>query len=368
MPRILLVKTSSLGDVVHNLPVVADIRSHFPDAVIDWVVEENFADIPALHPGVQRVLPVAMRRWRRQLLRPSAWREIAAFRRALREVAYDAVIDTQGLLKSAVLTSLARGPSHGQDRATVRESFAARFYAHTYNVARGRHAVVRNRELAALALGYALPTTPPDYGIRTPVPPALFPAPVRRYGSPPDFHDCSAFTPHKGGGDLSGLPYVVCLHGTSRASKEWPERYWRELSERLANSGYAAIFPWGNETEKARAERLGSGDGSAIVLPRLGLRDLAAILGRAQAVVGVDSGLTHLACALDRPTVAIYTDTSPVLTGVYPRDPSRAVNLGEAASAPSLARGPRLGPIGEAGTTPTVDAVWSVLARWVPAP
>ncbi len=331
MPRILLVKTSSLGDVVHNLPVVADILTHFPDAGIDWVVEENFADIPALHVGVQRVLPVAMRRWRRQFFRPSAWCEIAAFRRALREQQYDAVIDTQGLLKSALLTSMARGPSHGQDRATAREPLAARCYAYTYNVTRGRHAVVRNRELAALALGYGSPTTPPDYGIQAPVSPTLTPT-------------------RQGGGDLFSRPYVVCLHGTSRASKEWPESHWRELSERLANSGYAAIFPWGNETEKARAERLGAGDGSSIVLPRLGLRDLAAILGRAQAVLGVDSGLTHLACALDRPTVAIYTDTSPVLTGVYPHDASRAVNLGKA------------------GTTPSVDAVWGVLARWVPAP
>lgn len=331
MPRILLVKTSSLGDVVHNLPVVADIRSHFPDAEIDWVVEENFADIPALHAGVRRVWPVAMRRWRRQFFRPSAWREIVAFRRALREVEYDAVIDTQGLLKSAILTSMARGPSHGQDRATAREPLAARFYSHTYNVARGRHAVVRNRELAARALGYGLPATPPDYGIQAPVPPTLT-------------------LPRKGGGDLFNRPYVVCLHGTSRESKEWPESHWRELVGRLAANGYAVLFPWGNDTEKARAGRLCAGDGSATVLPRLGLRDLAAILGRARAVIGVDSGLTHLACALDRPTVAIYTDTSPVLTGVHPRDRSRAVNLGEA------------------GTTPTVDAVWSVLARWTPAP
>ena len=330
MPRILLVKTSSLGDVVHNLPVVADIRSHFPGAEIDWVVEENFADIPALHPGVRRVWPVAMRRWRRQFFRPSAWREIAGFRRALREREYDAVIDTQGLLKSAILTSMARGPSHGQDRATAREPLAARFYTHTYNVARGRHAVVRNRELAAFALGYGLPTTPPDYGIQVPAPPSLT-------------------LPRKGGGDYFVRPYVVCLHGTSRESKEWPEDYWRELSKRLANSGYAALFPWGNNNEKARANRLCASGETAITLPRLGLRELAAILGRAQAVIGVDSGLTHLACALDRPTVAIYTDTSPVLTGVYPRDRSRGVNLGDA------------------GTTPTVEAVWNALAGWVPA-
>ena len=329
--KLLLVKTSSLGDVVHNLPVVADIRSRFPDAEIDWVVEESFSDIPALHAGVRRVFPVAMRRWRRRLWSPGTWNEIAGFRRQLRAQEYDLVIDTQGLLKSAILASMARGPSHGQDRATARESLAACFYAHTYNIVRSRHAVVRNRELVARALGYGLPTTPPDYGIQAPVPPALA-------------------LPRMGGGDLVDRPYVVCLHGTSRASKEWPEGHWRELISRLAANGYAAVFPWGDETEKSRAGRLCAGDGSAIVLPRLGLRDLAAIFGRAGAVVGVDSGLTHLACALNRPTVAIYTDTSPVLTGVYPRDPARAVNLGDT------------------GTIPTVDAVWNVVTQWTARP
>ncbi len=331
MKRILLVKTSSLGDVVHNLPVVADIRSHFQDAIIDWVVEEGFADIPAMHPGVRWVFPVAMRRWRRRLWSPGTWSEIAGFRRQLRAQEYDAVIDTQGLLKSALLTSMARGPSHGQDRATARESFAAHFYTHAHHIARGRHAVVRNRELVAQALGYASPASSPDFGIQAPALSALS-------------------LPRVGGRDLVDCPYVVCLHGTSRASKEWPEDHWRELVGRLAAKGYAAVFPWGNETEKARAERSCAGSGSTIVLPRLGLRDLAAILGRAQAVVGVDSGLTHLACALNRPTVAIYTDTSPVLTGVYPHDLSLAVNLGNT------------------GTIPTVDAVWNVLAQWTPAP
>ena len=331
MKRILLVKTSSLGDVVHNLPVVADIRSHHPDAIVDWVVEEGFAEIPALHPGVRNVFSVAMRRWRRSLWSPGTWREIAVFRRRVREQEYDAVIDTQGLFKSVLLTSMARGPSHGQDRATAREPFAARFYAHTHHIARGRHAVVRNRELVARALGYAPPESPPDYGIPAPALSALG-------------------LPRLGGGDLVDRPYVVCLHGTSRESKEWPENHWRELVGRLAVKGHAAVFPWGNETEKARAERLCANNGPAIMLPQLGLSDLAAILGRAQAVVGVDSGLTHLACALNRPTVAIYTDTSPVLTGVYPRDPLLAVNLGNT------------------GTIPTVDAVWNVLTRWTAAP
>jgi heptosyltransferase-1 len=327
MPRILIIKTSSLGDVVHNLPVVADILQHQPGTQIDWVVEEGFSDIPVLHPGVCRVLPVAMRRWRRTLWSPGTWGEIATFRRHVREQEYDAVIDTQGLLKSAILASMARGPTHGQDRAAARESLAARFYANSYPVARGRHAVIRNRELVAKALGIEPPSGPPDYGIEESARPL----------SPP----------REANAKFTDRPYAVFLHGTSRAGKEWPEHHWRELAGRLKASGLQVLLPWGNANEQARAGRIGSG-GLAVVLPRLGLRDLAAIMVRASVVIGVDSGLTHLACALDRPTAAIYTDTSPVLTGVYPRDASRAVNLG--------------GP----GRCPPVDDVWAALQPWLP--
>jgi heptosyltransferase-1 len=309
VPRVLLVKTSSLGDVVHNLPVIADILAHRPAAEFDWVVEEPFADIPRLHPRVERVIPVALRRWRRSLHRAAIWREISVVRRALRAQPYDLVLDTQGLVKSALLAKLAHGPVHGQDRGTAREPFAASFYDCAHHIARGRHAVVRNRELAARAFGYPLPGTPPDYGIRAPADPLPVELP----------RDC-----------------VVCLHGTSRDSKLWPEAHWIELSRGLLARGVTPLLAWGSEIERARAERIAAA-ASARVLPRLAIRDLAAVLGHARGVVGVDSGLTHLAVALDRPTVAIYTDTDPLLTGVHPRDPVRAVNLGNRGRMPSVA-------------------------------
>ncbi|MBI3897133.1 MAG: lipopolysaccharide heptosyltransferase I [Gammaproteobacteria bacterium] len=310
MPRILIIKTSSLGDVVHNLPIVTDLVAHVPGAQIDWVVEEGFTDIPALHPGVTRVIPVAVRRWRRRLWAPSTWREIGTLRKTLRTVRYDAVLDTQGLLKSAIIARLAGAPISGQNAATVRERNAARFYQRTYNVARGRHAVVRNRDLAAQAFGYALPTPPPDYGLRVPAEAAL-------------------------AGTLPAR-YAVCLHATSRDSKRWPDADWVALGHALMRQGLTPFFPWGGAHEQARARRLAEQVAGAVVAPRLRLRELATVLDRAAAVVGVDTGLVHLAAALGRPTVALYIDSSPHLTGLLPTNPASVVSLGGQGAPPNL--------------------------------
>jgi heptosyltransferase-1 len=309
MSRVLLIKTSSLGDVVHNLPVVADIHANAPDARIEWVVEEGFADIPRLHPGVSRVIPVALRRWRRRLWSPAAWREMRVLRQTLGRDHYDLIIDTQGLIKSALLARLAQGTRCGQDAASAREPLCARFYDRTYPVARGQHAVARNRELVAHAIGYAPPTAAPDYGIDAP----------REYTVP----------------DLTGN-FVVCLHATSRTSKLWPESHWIRLGAALRAAGLAMVLPWGNVVERTRAQAIASRVEGARVLPRLAIRDLAAVMGHARAAVGVDTGLVHLAVALGLPTVAIYTDTSPLLTGVYPANSARAVNLGNAGEVPAV--------------------------------
>lgn len=313
MPAILLVKTSSLGDVIHNLPIVADITRHVPQARIDWVVEEAFADIPALHPQIRHVIPVAMRRWRRRALDPATWREIADLRRRLTTEHYEPVLDTQGLLKSAVIARLANGLVAGQDARSAREPLAAWFYRRRYAIARGRHAVLRNRDLAAQTFGYALPDTPPDYGLRIPA----------------------------GLQSVRSLParYVVGLHGTSWPSKRWPESHWLELGRHLQDSGLPLLLPWGDAQERARAERLQAGlaDSVSVVLPELRLRELASVIGQATAVIGVDTGLVHLAAALGRPTVAIYIDSFPHLTGLLPTDTTRAVSLGGKGAMPAVA-------------------------------
>lgn len=302
MRRLLFVKTSSLGDVVHNCPAVSDAARAWPEAVIDWVVEEPFADVAALHARVRRVIPVAVRRWRGALWSARTWREIAAFRRALRAERYDRVIDTQGLLKSALLARAARGERHGMDAASAREPLAARFYDVRHPVAKGQHAVERNRQLTAAALG-APPGGPCDYGLRV-------------EGAPPL--------------DLRA-PYAVLLTMTSRADKLWPEERWAELGQRLADDGVRAVLPWGSAQEKARAERIAAKVRDAVVPPRMSVAQLARLLRGAKSVAGVDTGLTHLAAALDVPVVGIYLSTQARLTGLHAG--ARARNLAAADAA-----------------------------------
>ena len=297
MRAILLVKTSSLGDVVHNLPVVADIRSAFPEAEIDWVVERAFAAIPALHRAVRNVVPCELRRWRRALLRAETWAAWGRFRAELRSTRYDAIIDTQGLLKSALVARLACGERVGLDWRSSREPLRI-FYDRTFAVPWKLHAVERNRRLAGLALGYEV-SGEPDYGI----------------GCAPS---TAAWLPRG--------PYVVLLHATSRSPKLWPQSHWVALGERLAAAGFSLVLPGGTDEERARAQALANRMPSARAAPPLDLAPLAAVLAGASAAVGVDTGLTHLAAALGVPAVGIYGPTDPDLIGICAA--TRAVNLG----------------------------------------
>jgi heptosyltransferase-1 len=307
MLKLLIVKTSSLGDVVHNLPIINDIRSHFPDVEIDWVVEESFADIPKLHPAVNRVIPVAIRRWRKTLFSKKTWLEIKNLKRQLAAQSYDIVLDTQGLLKSAVLTSFSQGEKHGYAKDSAREPLASFFYDSKHQVARNRHAVVRNRMLAALALNYPVPDKLPDYGIRA-----------------------STAT------NLSlKTPYIIGLHGTSRDSKLWPTEYWVSLGQELARQKINLVLPWASSAELQRAQHIASVLSNATVLPKQSIGQLAAITSQAQAAIGVDTGLSHLSVALNIPTIAIYTDTNPALTGVYAGAYAPAINLGNINNTPS---------------------------------
>lgn len=304
--RILLVKTSSLGDVIHNLPVASDIRRALPDARIDWVVEEGFAEIPRLHPAVAEVVPVAVRRWRKSLLCPATWRDIGAFRRLASAASYDAVVDTQGLVKSALLAAQARGPKLGYAPDSAREPLATRFYDRRLTVPRDLHAVERNRRLAGAALGYGLDGLPLDYGIAAP---AL---------------------------DAEWLPandYAVLLTATSRADKEWPEENWQALGATLIATGLRCVLPGGSAAERGRAARIAHGLGHAVAAPAMNLTQLAGLLAGARLVVGVDTGLVHLAAALGRPTLAIYCASDPVLTGVLGSAPYR--NLGGMGAPPT---------------------------------
>ena len=313
--RILLVKTSSLGDVIHNLPVVSDVRKVFPQAQIDWLVEESFAEIPMLHSGVRAVIPVALRRWRKSLLKADTWQEMRRFYAALRRESYDVVIDTQGLLKSALLTRLARGRRAGYAVASAREPVAALFYNATFVVAKDQHAVQRNRKLAAAAMGYALSdVSAPDYGL---VISALSETPVT--------HDAKKT--------------VLLLTATSGADKLWPEAHWQALGCAFAARGLTCLLPSGNRLERARAIRLAQTIPGAVALPPLSLRELASYCAAAQLVVGVDTGLVHLAAAVGRPTLALFCASNPDLTGVLTAEgfTNPAINLGRQGVPPSVA-------------------------------
>ena len=318
-PRILFVKTSSLGDVVHNCPAVTDVARHVPGAVIDWVVEESFAEVVALHPHVRRVIPVAIRRWRGAALGAQTWSEFRAFRAALRSERYDAVIDSQGLIKSALIAAFAIGPKHGFDSASMREPFAARLYGARHAVSAALHAVERNRWLAAAALGYRA-EGPCDYGLRvTSEPPAPGLATASSSASP---------------------PYAVLLTMTSRDDKLWPEEHWRSLGGALANRGVHSVLPWGTEEERHRCARIATAIPGAVVPRRMSLTELASLLREARCVVGVDTGLAHLAAALDLPVVGLYCGSDPVLTGLHPgglHGGNRVRSLGRRGAPPAVA-------------------------------
>ncbi len=286
--RVLVVKTSSLGDVLHTLPALTDASRALPDLRIDWVVEEAFGEVPGWHPAVERTIPVANRRWRR---RPYGLLtgEGLAFWHRLRRRHYDLVIDAQGLLKSAVIALVARGERCGLAADSAREPLAAWLYQRKIRVTDRGHAIDRLRNLFAAGLGYDRPQTPAEYGIR------------REQLE-------TTMTPH----DVS---YVVFLHGTTWPSKHWPEQYWRDLVRLANDAGISVWLPWGSDQERGRAERLAAGSESAQVLPCLGLSELAAVLAGAAGAVAVDTGLGHLSAAVATPCVSIYGATNPGSTG-----------------------------------------------------
>lgn len=293
---------TSLGDVVHMLPALTEAAAQVPGLRADWVVEEGFAAIPSWHPAVSRVLPVAIRRWRKRPFDPAVRAEFGVFRAQLRETRYDLVLDAQGLIKSAAIALLAHGPRAGLDRASAREPLASLTYARRYAAPRALHAITRNRLLTAQALGYAAGAEADiRYGVQAPA----------------------------GAADLPAR-YLVALHGTARAEKEYPEAAWLDL---LARLDLPVLLPWGDAAEQARAERLASHLPNVRVLPRLDLAQLGGILAGACAVIGVDTGLMHLAAAFRRPGVGLYPATPPERFGARAEPGAPAlINLSDPAA------------------------------------
>ena len=303
--RLLIVKTSSMGDVVHALPVINDIRRHFVAAEIDWLVESPFVAIPQMHPGVRRVLPMQWRKWRGQLLSAETWAAMRHLRSEMRDGRYKMVLDLQGLLKSALWARQAQAPVLGYDKNSIREPAAAWLYKSGACVDRNLHAVQRCRLLVAASLGYVAPTDAPNFGLRAPA---------------PEWAPRSA--------------YAVLIPNASRRSKHWPERHWAAVGNRLHERGLTPLVLWGMPDEQSLAESIAAsceGD----VPPFLKVGEMASVLAGARQVVGLDTGFTHLAAALGRPTLGIYCDHEPGLAGIT--GPGRVASIGGKGQVPSRA-------------------------------
>lgn len=334
--NVLIVKTSSFGDLIHTLPAVSDAKRALPGVEFTWVVEETFAAIPGWHRDVAHVMPVALRRWRGEFRRAFGG-EIQSWWRSLRSQHYDRIVDAQGLIRSALIARAARGRSFGY--ADPRERIAARLYHERVAMRPRAHMIDRARTLFAAALDYE-PTPPLDYGID-----------ADRFAWPA----AVATDPR----------YLLFAHGTTWSNKLWPETYWQQLASLAAQSGYRVLLPWGSELERARADRLALAHERVERLPRLSLDELAALLARAAGVVAVDTGLAHLCAALGTLCVSLWGPTDPELAG--PMGPHQHHLRADFPCSPCMAR--HCDYRGTAAVTPACFAtlpperVWSTLSR-----
>jgi heptosyltransferase-1 len=300
-PNILLVKLSSLGDVLHNLPIVWDLRARLPDARIDWVVEEGYVHLlePLLSKGefkgIDRIIPFGLRRWKKNLFKLDTWKQFFSFKAQLQAVQYNYVIETQGLLKSALVCTLANKSQGavvaGLANATQYsgyEPIARWFYNHSVQVPIDCHAVDRSRQVMASALDWPLisrTTTPAFYA-----------------------ESFSNFITEK---NITGLrkPYVLCFHSTAREAKRWSNQSWINLGQELANRGYQVVLPWGNSSERVVSERLAQEIPQSLVPQTFSIEDAFSVITHAALTIGVDTGLTHLSAVLGKPTIEIYCDS-----------------------------------------------------------
>lgn len=288
--RVLIVKLTSMGDLVQALPALTDARRAIPDIEFDWVVDESFAEIPNWHPAVTHTLRTAHRRWRGGGLLSWRNKEFRAFVSELRSQRYAAVIDAQTNLKSAVVTALSKGKKHGPDGASAREWGAHLVYQRRYAIAKEQLAIDRWRQLFANVLHYPLPTSPPDFGLTG----IAWPEPSI---------------------ELPEQPYLVFVQNASWPNKRWNDDHWQQLIKKAGEWGYQVLLPWGSEVERVQAEVLAKGQANTQVLSRLSLTDLAVVLRGSAGAVCVDTGIAHVSAALDVPTVTLYGATDPRLIG-----------------------------------------------------
>jgi heptosyltransferase I len=288
MKKILLIKLTSLGDLIHALPALSDAHSAYPGITFDWMIDKNFAEVASWHPAVGRTYKTDHRNWRKKIFHPGTMKSLWDFTQEIHATPYDLIIDGQGNFKTAFLSLFTKGPRAGFDRNSVREWIAHLSYQRRYAVSKQSHAIERLRRLFAFALGYPFPLSPPDFQIQREklVKPAL---------TLPD-------------------DYLVFVHNASWTTKLWPESHWIELIKKCTAEGFTILLPHGNQEEKERAQRL-CVDPRVHVLPRLPLSEIGHVLSNARACVAMDTGLAHLIAALNVPSVTLYGSTNAGLIG-----------------------------------------------------
>ncbi|WP_116963418.1 lipopolysaccharide heptosyltransferase I [Fastidiosibacter lacustris] len=282
MKTCLIVKTSSLGDILHTLPALTEAKQHEPNLKFDWVIEKSFAEIPRWHEAVDEVIEIEIRKWRKNIFK--YFSEIRAFKKRLKAKHYDYVIDAQGLLKSAWITKTAKGIKYGLDKESAREPAASFFYNKKLKVEKAMHAIIRVKYLFAKVFGYESSSNV-GYGIK---------------------YEWSVTQAKK---------QVVFLHATTWSSKHWALSHWQSLAKLLAKADIKVLLPWGNEQERKQANLIAHNNSNTIVLEKMQLSQLAELFSQSQAVVAVDTGLAHLAAACGAPVIGIYGSTSAKLTG-----------------------------------------------------
>ena len=328
-PKILLVKISSLGDVLHNLPIIWDLRKRLPNAQIDWVVEEGYVHL--LEPlrsrdgfrGIDRVIPFGLRRWKKNLLQWSTWKEFFSFKAKLQEISYDIIIETQGLLKSAIICSLAsKAPNAvvaGLANATEfsgYEPIARFFYNQSVQVPVQCHAVDRSRWVMCSALDWPLVDRASELQFYPQAYVASLGANLEGY-----LHQLKS-------------PYILFFHSTAREAKRWSNENWVALGKELSSRGYQIVLPWGNAAERANSASIASQVPGAFVPEAFSIEEAFSVISGAALTVGVDTGLTHLAAVLGKPTVEIYCDSPRWKTEGYWS--SKIRNLGDIQAPPSV--------------------------------
>lgn len=298
--RVLFVKLTSMGDLIHALPALTDAKNAYPDIVFDWVIEKNFSDVAQWHSAVKKIIPTSHREWRKHPWQALTSGELKNFWQTLRHETYDFVIDGQSSTKSVIVSLLSKGFRCGLDKNSAREWTSAYAYQKQVFAPKTMHAIPKLRQLFAESLNYPCPTTPPDYGIN-------------HYNFSPVKFDLPK-------------PYLYFVHNASWQTKLWPELYWHTLINYAEQQQLNVVLPWGNETEKLRAQHLAEGHSNAYVLPFCTLSEHAYILKNSMGAICCDTGLSHLASALDVKTITMYGPTNADIIGTVGNSQKRIIS------------------------------------------